>query len=55
MLSGVQGGLFCRRSPLGLRGLKCLFENVPNVSFLSQPSWAAWIEISDAGKIIEVS
>ena len=34
------------RSPLGLRGLKYLsiFETLNN-DFMSQPSWAAWIEI----------
>ena len=38
--------IYCvRRSPLGLRGLKsehCIIIALVN---LSQPSWAAWIEI----------
>ena len=34
-----------RRSPLGLRGLKSAQNTVPCDATLSQPSWAAWIEI----------
>ena len=33
------------RSPLGLRGLKLLLSPGLYLQILSQPSWAAWIEI----------
>ena len=36
----------CCRSPHGLRGLKCPGAERLNAFLLSQPSWAAWIEIS---------
>ena len=35
-----------RRSPLGLRGLKYFLLCAYYTTILSQPSWAAWIEIT---------
>ena len=36
------------RSPLGLRGLKSLWDGNSIEYKLSQPSWAAWIEMFDS-------
>ena len=41
-----------RRSPLGLRGLKSAPENQYPTGALSQPSWAAWIEIASCSRIL---
>ena len=35
-----------RRSPLGLRGLKSFLDDTWQQGNWSQPSWAAWIEIT---------
>ena len=37
--------MFPCRSPLGLRGLKSVTITSNGQSILSQPSWAAWIEM----------
>ena len=34
-----------RRSPLGLRGLKYHLNKDKHCDTMSQPSWAAWIEM----------
>ena len=45
-IAGRFSDIFPGRSPLGLRGLKLKGYSIDNWNNKSQPSWAAWIEIS---------